>query len=87
MFSSVPYRGSSDFGLPRNRAHTEMIAGYGGPPHGCLRAFGQNRAGETHGPQESLRDIDRQCEREDRPRYSTGAGAALAAGLRARAGA
>ena len=38
---SVPYRGSSDLGLPRTRAHTQMITGYGGPPHGCLRAFGK----------------------------------------------
>jgi hypothetical protein len=37
----VPCRSSSVSGFPRNRAHTQMITGYGGPSHGCLRAFGK----------------------------------------------
>src|SRR5262249_50950197 len=36
----------------------------------------QNRAGETHGPEESLRDINRQCERTHKPGYSVLAQAA-----------
>src|SRR5215472_1659701 len=66
----VPCRSSSVSGFPRSRAHTQMLTGYGDPSHGCLRAFGENRAGETHGPQVSLRDINRQCERGHKPGYS-----------------
>src|SRR5690242_91395 len=36
---AVPH--SHSFGLSRNRAHTHMLTGHGGPPHGCLRAFGK----------------------------------------------